>query len=383
MKHLTKTIEVLAGAVAGLALLAGPAIAQTRADKAMPRYAHVVVIVEENKDYQQIMAGKEAPNLARLARTYGTATQFYSEVHPSEANYVALLGGDTFGIHDDDAYYCKAGSSAPFCFGAGKPGYANHTVREPHLGDQLQAVGLTWKGYYEDLPEAGSGAVIAGPGGIPALDSSGAYYASKHSGFMNFASVQNDPARPSHIVGFDRFEADLAADTLPNFALLIPNQCNEMHGLPAKDVAADCQSANVAGLIRRGDGEVGRLVKRLQASKAWRSHENMAIIVTFDEGSGKTREGCCAVTPNAPSNFGGGRIPTIVITNHGPRHVEDPTAYNHYSMLRSLEDMFGITTHLRHAAETDQGVVPMTPLFETDHGIARAIARACGRWRLQ
>ncbi len=383
MIYPTKRLQVLGLMAAGLSLLASPALAQTRADAAVPRYAHVVVIIEENKDYQQILAGKDAPNIARLARTYGTATQFYSEVHPSEANYVALLGGDTFGIHDDDAYYCKAGSSAPYCFGAGKPGYADHTVREPHLGDQLQAAGLTWKGYYEDIPEAGSGSVFAGPGGAPALDSTAAYYASKHSGFMNFASVQNDPARPAHIVGFDRLEADLAADALPNFALVIPNQCNEMHGLPSKDVAEDCQSANVAGLIRRGDGEVSRLVKRLQTSKAWRSRDNMAIIITFDEGSGKTREGCCAVTPDAPSNYGGGRIPTIVITNHGPRKVTDPTAYNHYSMLRTLEDAFGITTHLRHAAETDQGVVPMTPLFETDHPLERTLSRAFGRWRLQ
>jgi len=383
MIYPAKLLQVFGLMAAGLSLMAGPTMAQTSADAAVPRYAHVVVIIEENKDYQQILDGKDAPNIARLAHTYGTATQFYSEVHPSEANYVALLGGDTFGIHDDDAYYCKPGSSAPYCFGASHPGYVDHTVREPHLGDQMQAVGLTWKGYYEDIPEAGSGAVIAGPGGAPALDTKGAYYASKHSGFINFASVQNDPARPAHIVGFDQLEADLATDALPNFALIVPNQCNEMHGLPAPDVAADCQSSNVTGLIRRGDGEIARLVKHLQASAAWRSHENMAIIITFDEGSGKERGGCCAVTPNAPSNFGGGRIPTVIITNHGPRNVADPTAYNHYSMLRTLEDAFGITTHLRHAAETDQGVVPMTPLFVTHQPIGRTISRMIGRWRLQ
>jgi len=62
------------------------------------RYAHIVVIVEENKDYAQILSPSAAPNISALAAQYGDATQFFGEVHPSEANYVALLGGDTFGF---------------------------------------------------------------------------------------------------------------------------------------------------------------------------------------------------------------------------------------------------------------------------------------------
>jgi hypothetical protein len=339
------------------------ASAQTAADSRVPRYDHVVVIVEENKDYEQILAGVVAPNIARLAKAYGTATQFYSEVHPSEANYVALLGGDTFGIHDDDAYYCHAGSVQPFCDGASRPGYADHTVRAPHLGAQLEAVGLTWKGYYEDLPEPGSGAVIAGPGGKPAATPYAAYYASKHSGFMNFAQVQKDPRRAIHIVGFGQFEDDLARGALPNFALVVPNQCNEMHGLHTPGLPDGCDIVQTGPLIQRGDAEIGKLVAKLQASREWKSQGNMAIIITFDEGSGKTRDGCCGVTPGAPSNYGGGHIPTIVITNHGPRGLADDTPYNHYSMLRTLEDAFGIGEHLAHAAETDKGVVPMDKLF--------------------
>jgi hypothetical protein len=89
----------------------------------------------------------------------------------------------------------------------------------------------------------------------------------------------------------------------------------------------------------------------------------MAIVITFDEGAGKTREGCCGVTPDAPSNFGGGHIPTIVITNHGPRGLKDATPYNHYALLRTIEDAFGIRAHLGYAAATDKGVAAMTPLF--------------------
>jgi arylsulfatase A-like enzyme len=349
-------------ALAALASLGAPALAQTPADRAVPHYAHIFVIVEENKDYGQIIDPKTAPNIASLAAEYGNATRFYGEAHPSEENYVALVGGDTFGIHDDDAYYCKAGSTDKMCPGALVPGYADHTVHAPHLGMQLEHKGLSWKGYYEDLPAPGSLAVRADHG---KLNGSGntAFYAAKHSGFLNFASVQNDPHRAEHLVDFKQLDADLASGHLPAFALIVPNQCNEMHGLHGDAIPADCQ--NYDGLVRRGDQYTADLVKKIQATPAWRSPENVAIVVTFDEGFGSTRSGCCGVTPDAPSNFGGGHIPTVVLTNHGPRGVKDDTPYNHYSLLRTIEDAFGINEHLAHAAETDKGVVPMVPLFAT------------------
>jgi len=357
------TLSVLAAAVWLCAPALASAQAMTAADRAVPRYAHVFVIVEENKDYAQIMDLASAPNIAGLARAYGDASQFFGEVHPSEANYVALLGGDTFGIHDDDGFFCHAGLSDPACPGAAAPGYADHTVRARHLGQQLEAVGLSWKGYYESLPAPGSLAVTASD---PAFDNGArktALYASKHSGFINFAAVQHDPKRAARIVDFHQLDADLTSGRLPNFALVVPTQCNEMHGLHGPGVPADCDGADKAALIRRGDRVAGDLVRRIQASAAWRSAGRLAIVITFDEGAGRTREGCCAVTPNAPSNFGGGHIPTIVITNHGPRGMRDATPYNHYSLLRTIEDAFGLSEHLGHAADTAQGVVPMTKLF--------------------
>ena len=354
-------------AAAAALVFCGPSVAlaaANQADRAVPRYAHIIVIVEENKDYAQILNPAMAPNISGLAAKYGDATQFFGEVHPSEANYVALVGGDTFGIHDDDAYYCHAGMTDPFCEGAAAPGYADHTVRKSHLGQQLEAVGLTWKGYYESLPAAGSPAVVAGDGVHDDGTRKTAFYASKHSGFMNFEQVQKDPKRAEHIVDFHQFDADLAAGQLPSFALVVPNQCNEMHGLHGPDLPPGCDGADVPALIARGDKVTGELVKRLQATAAWRSSDNVAIVITFDEGSGKTREGCCAVTPAEPSNFGGGHIPTIVITNHGPRGLRDDTAYNHYSLLRTIEDAFGVSEHLGHAADTKKGVVPMVKLFQ-------------------
>jgi hypothetical protein len=333
------------------------------ATEGVPRYDHVFVIVEENKDYSQILDPASAPNIAGLAKSYGNATRFYGEVHPSEANYVAMLGGDTFGIHDDDAFYCHPGSTRPYCDGAQAPGYADHTIHAPHLGDQLVAAGLTWKGYYEDLPAPGSLAVVASDHRFGPDARETALYASKHSGFMNFADVQADPNRAERIVGFDQLDRDLASGALPNFALIVPNQCNEMHGLHGPGVPSDCDGVNKAALIRRGDAYIGGLVRRIQATPAWSGRGAVAIIITFDEGAGRTREGCCAVTPDAPSNYGGGHIPTIVITNHGPRNLSDDTSYNHYSLLRTLEDAFRLPEYLAHAADVTKGVQPMTRLF--------------------
>src|ERR1700761_6205109 len=144
-------------------LIAAPALAQPAAalDRSVPKYQHIIVIFEENKNYAQVLDPAVAPNISALAAKYGNATQFFGEVHPSEANYVALIGGDTFGIHDDDGYFCRAGTLDPACAGAAVPGYVDHTITARHLGQQLEAAGLTWKGYYESLPAPGSLAVTA------------------------------------------------------------------------------------------------------------------------------------------------------------------------------------------------------------------------------
>ena len=131
--------------------------ASAPAQSSMPRYDHIFVLVEENKGFDQIMSHPEwTPEIHRLAAEYGLATQFYAEVHSSEGNYIAMLGGDTFGIHDDDAFYCKPGPRSTFCQDSDKPNYVDHTIVARSLMDQLTEKGLTWRSYVEDIPSAGS-----------------------------------------------------------------------------------------------------------------------------------------------------------------------------------------------------------------------------------
>lgn len=318
------------------ALLLGAAPAAPAAS--VPRYAHVIVIVEENKSYARIVGTANARRISRLARTYGSATAMYGEVHPSEGNYVAMISGSTQGIHDDDV----------------------HHADRPSLPDQLRAAGLDWRGYFGSLPAPGSLAVVsAGSTVEPA-----GLYASKHNPFVNFDRLRKAPDFARHTVDLARFAADLAADTVPAFAFVVPNECDQMHGLPvhAAHVPHDCHGP---AAIVRGDRVAGELVDRIVSSKMWRSRENAAVVVTFDEDDGSTRgaQGCCGYEPSGTTNFGGGHIPTVVITNHGPRGVRDATPYNHYSLLRTLEEAFGIGTYLQHAGAAERGVRAMTPLF--------------------
>jgi hypothetical protein len=314
-----RQIAMCAGLMCAVVLAAAivSAAAPSGSDMHVPRYEHIFLIVDENKSYERIMNGRDAPTIAALAKAYGIATNFYAETHPSEPNYVAIVGGATFGIADD----------APFT----APG---HTIDAPNLSTQLEAAHLTWKGYYESLPEPGSLAVRSG------------LYASKHSGFLNFRSVQQDPRRSEHLVDFLQLQNDLRSGAIPNFAFIVPNLCNDMHGALVI-FPAGCQTTS--GLIRLGDGEIKALVGEIMASAAWSSRSNAAIVITFDEDDG--------------GGAGGGHIPTIVMTNHGPRRVVDPTPYSHYSLLRTIEDAFGIHNYLAHAG--DASVVPMLPLFQT------------------
>ncbi|MBR8836636.1 MAG: phosphoesterase [Stigonema ocellatum SAG 48.90 = DSM 106950] len=321
-------------------------------NKPIPNYEHIFVIIEENKAYKQIIGSPNTPNINQLAKTYGLAANFYGEVHPSEANYVAMLGGSTFGIHDDDAFYCQPGSSEKFCSNSKLKDYANHTISSKSLLDQLEKKGLTWKGYFESIPTPGSKEVVY-PNVVRAL------YAVKHNGFMNFKKVQDDPNISKKIVGFDQFTADLKSGDVPNYSHIILNQCHEMHGLP--------ECSDTSKLIKEGDAWIGKIVNQITTSSFWGSSGNNAIIITWDEDNNPPRktdtQGCCGFDPKSHANFGGGHIATIVITNHGPRGVVDRTPYNHYSLLRTTEEAFGINEYLNKAADTSKGVKTMTPLF--------------------
>jgi hypothetical protein len=133
-----------------------------------------------------------------------------------------------------------------------------------------------------------------------------------------------------------------------------------MHG-----TARLCPDARMPGdlldqrLIGMGDQFVGEVVRMIMNAPSW-SRGNNAIIITWDEDESQgpdTVAGCC----DSARRAGGGHVPTIVVTNHGPRHARDATAYNHYSLLRTMQQAFGLGC-LQYTCDRSN-VKLLTPLF--------------------
>jgi hypothetical protein len=185
---------------------------------------------------------------------------------------------------------------------------------------------------------------------VPDFDTT---YASKHNGIPYFKSVQDDPAEMNKMKPIDQLAADLANDDVPNFGYIVPDECHDMHGAPPWCV----DSGKPFGpqdqyLVQQGDLLVGRLADAITSAGFW-SRGNNAIIITFDEGNGTL--GCCDANP------GTGQVFTVVITGHVPRGLQDSTPYNHYSLLQTIQQVFGLGC-LQYTCDMDN-VMPMTPLF--------------------
>jgi acid phosphatase len=191
----------------------------------VPTPAHVVIVMEENHAYSDIIGNKSAPYFNSLAGQGALLTSSYAITHPSEPNYMALFGGSTFGLSSDK---CPANQGS-----------------KANLGSELLAAGHTFKGYSEDLPKTGSTTCDSGS------------YARKHSPWTNFSNV---PASDS--VPFSSFPTDYS--TLPSLSFVIPNLDNDMHD----------------GSISAADSW---LKKNLSAYATWAKSNNSLLIVTWDE----------------------------------------------------------------------------------------------------
>jgi hypothetical protein len=289
-------------------------------------YAHLFVIVEENIEFDSLVGNPQLPTLADLTNRYGLATHYFGLVHPSEGNYVALVGGDSYGISDDNLY-------------------TQHTIRSPSIVDQLETAGLSWRGYFQGLPGPGYGGECYPTAPGPCL------YAAKHNGFLNFAHVQSSPDELRNIVPDTQLATDLASGQMANLVFITPDQCHDLHGLDGA-----CSGDRLA---QQTDDYLRTMLDLLMHSSLW-SSERSAIVITADEGG--TNLGCCGVDP------GGGRVATIVIRSDQSAPQQDATPYNHVSLLATMQTAFGLGCRLNGApigrtCDTAAGVQPMRPLF--------------------
>lgn len=266
-----------------------------------PPFQHVFVIVMENSSYSGLLGNPDAPWLNQAARTYGLASSYYGVAHPSQPNYLALISGSTQGVRSDETI----------------------TVNAPDLVDQLEAQGHSWKAYMQSLFAQGNTDKLAPQAGD---------YARKHDPFVSFADIQRSPARMANIVDFSQFAADLRENTVPDFAWISPDLCHDMHGRAAQQPGDPCADPHL--LTTRGDAFLHTTIDEIMHSQAWSG--NSVIFLTWDESEFGDGSGCC------DASRGGGHILTLVISRHALAPRSSSALYNHYSLLATIEDGWGL-----------------------------------------
>ncbi|HEY2641694.1 MAG TPA: alkaline phosphatase family protein [Streptosporangiaceae bacterium] len=312
----------------------------------VPHYDHIAVIMDTSHDYGSILHNKFAPNINRLAHQYGLASHYFTVTDPDTANLMALLAGDSFGI------------------GNGVP-YWDTQLHKSSLLSQLTSAHKSWKEYSQGLPYPGYlGACYP----TRCLQTDTLYNQTQFNSVADLASVVDNPAQARSMVPATELAADARTGRLPTFSLINADECRIMHGGPpwCEDSSNSYHQADDNKLVSAGDSHIGQVVREIMSGKQWR-HGNNAIVVTFTEGD--TTQGCCDV------KAGTGHVITIVITSHGPRHLVDPVPFNHYSLLRTIQDALGLPC-LRHSC--DKVLVPMAKLFGAASDAAARPAGAVG-----
>ncbi|MCL5797303.1 MAG: alkaline phosphatase family protein [Patescibacteria group bacterium] len=162
----------------------------------IPHFDHIVLIVMENKSYDEIVGSKNAPFINNLIKSGSLAGNYYAISHPSLPNYLAILGGSTFGITTD----CVN------CF-----------ISKTNLIDQLEKANKTWKAYFESLPNS-------------CFLKSSYPYTRKYNSFVYFYDIFRNIKRCDKIVPYASLSNDLAnPQNAPDFIWISPNLCNDMH----------------------------------------------------------------------------------------------------------------------------------------------------------
>jgi phosphatidylinositol-3-phosphatase len=325
-----------------------------------PSVRHVFVIVLENESYATVFSPHTAaPYLGReLPHQGALLTRYYGIGHYSLDNYLAMISGQP--PNPDTQYDCQIFNEFVLQQQTlDEQGVAiGHGCVYPSmvktLPDQLEAMGFTWQGYMEDMGnnprrEASSCAHSAiGAQETLLVATVGDQYSVKHNPFVYFHSIIDEPKRcDTHIVPLTQLSADLAsADSTPNFVYVTPNLCHDGHDAP-------CVDGQPGGLVS-ADQFLRQWVPVILRSPAYQ--KDGLLIVTFDEGADPTA--CCGERGMPGSTVqpgftgpGGGQIATVLISPFIKPGTRSAQEYNHYSLLRSMEDIFGLE-HLALANES-------------------------------
>jgi len=245
-----------------------------------PMFSHVLVLVEENHSYSEVMGNASMPYFNQLASQYGVAAQYFANAHPSLPNYFMLTTGSTQTL--DDSF--------------------SGTISDDNVVRELVKAGKSWKCYAESIPSQGY------------LGNDSGAYLRHHNPFTYFSDVQTDTTQAANVVPFTQFAADLASNALPQYSFIVPDVNNDAHD----------------GTLAQADSWLQSNIAPLIANSGFQS--SGLLIVTFDEGD------------QSDVDHGGGHVATLVISTKAKQGFQSQTVYQHESALRLSLAASGITS---------------------------------------
>jgi hypothetical protein len=266
----------------------------------VPEFEYIVLVVFENKSFDSVIGNPDMPTFNRLADEYSLLTTYYGARNPSLPNYLALIGGDTFGI-DSDCTDCS--------------------IDAPSLPDAIEASGRTWKTYQESMPE-------------PCYLGDTELYKQKHNPFVYFDSIRQNHTRcVEKVVPLTALETDIQANSLPNFIFVTPDMCHDSHDCSL--AVADRWLSDLHSILAPALDATG---------------EPYLMVLMFEE----TRDGapvCCGLP-----GPGGGHVPVVLYSPQARPSFEDPTPYTHYSLLKTISKAWNLP-YLGHAADESIAII--------------------------
>jgi hypothetical protein len=359
-------------AAAALAVLAlavlGSAGASAGAKQKPPAHIkHVFIIVLENENAGTTFGpGSPAPYLAKKLTAKGELLRnYYGIGHNSNDNYLAMVSGQAPNLQTQ--LDCHTFSD----FTPGTPTSAGQYIGQgcvyppgvETIANQLEDSGYSWRGYMQD-EDANAPPGGASPCRHPAIGQPdpwqdavrGDQYATRHDPFVYFHALIDFPTCRKNDLDLSHLNHDLKREPrTANYSFIVPNLCNDGHDSP-------CVNGNPGGLVS-ANGFLHRRVPKILHSPAYK--DRGLLIITFDEaealGDDADSSACCnerpgpnIIAPNTPGFIhpgpGGGRIGALLLSPCIKPGTVDKAPYNHYSLLRSIENNFGLP-HLGYAGQ--------------------------------
>ncbi|KAF9413976.1 hypothetical protein BGZ76_004946 [Entomortierella beljakovae] len=270
--------------IISLAFVIAAAASQATKGKA---FDHVFIIFLENTDY----AKAASDSILETYLPQGILLDnYYSVTHPSEPNYVAVTGGDYFGMADDALYHIPS----------------NITT----IVDLLEEKSLTWKAYQQDAPTPC----------FTDFQFNGLYFR-KHNPFIIYDSIANNATRCNNVVPATQLDDDIAAGNLPNYSFYTPNMINDGH------------NTTVANASKWLDTFLPPLLNNMKFL------DNTLVVLTFDEAD---------TYPIA------NKVWTMLLGDvvNSLKNTTDSTFYTHYSLLSTIESNWDLGNLGRQDANT-------------------------------